>query len=93
MRKGALKHINQTVSTVENSQEEMAAAREIEFLKKLKPEESSEEQEVQENGNRYADSGFAEKLENEESFISQESDVKELVNPSERMQFPTMQFV
>ena len=32
----------------------------------------------------------AEKLNDEESFISQESDVKELVNPSDRLQFPTM---
>ena len=36
---------------------------------------------------------MAEKLNDEESFISQESDVKELVNPSDRLQFPTMQFV
>ena len=69
--------------------------REIPFLKRRRTRESCEEQEILRNEHICGASGIvtAEKMDNEESFISQESDVKELVNPSERLQFPTMQFV
>ena len=67
---------------------------EIPFLKRRRTQDC-EEQEILRNEHLCGASGIvtAEKMDNEESFISQESDVKELVNPSERLQFPTMQFV